>query len=249
MTSTGTSIVSPHAAGLTSLPSRSFEKIKATIWLALSPKDKDTYQAAKSVLDGHQRKVGVFAEEFKRELEKTFAFPLYSDELKKFVAATYIGNEFVFLVGDRFLTEELILGYIERSQQWMAEESYIKAMMGSSHLSGRIIDAASRTSGTLERNLILELTPEVMLTPKMIYNWSAGLRSGGRYVASRVLFDEQRGALSMSKKPYEGPDVWSLGLVKYVEDALSLAAHRVRQAHPQYEEFPDEWVLKVFCGA
>lgn len=27
------------------------------------------------------------------------------------------------------------------------------------------------------------------------------------------------------------------------------AALRIKQIHPEYEEFPDEWVLKVFCGA
>lgn len=26
------------------------------------------------------------------------------------------------------------------------------------------------------------------------------------------------------------------------------AARRIKQAHPEYEEFPDDWVMKVFCG-
>lgn len=31
-------------------------------------------------------------------------------------------------------------------------------------------------------------------------------------------------------------------------DTLTCVAARVRKAHPEYEGFPDEWLLKVFCG-
>ena len=90
--------------------------------------------------------------------------------------------------------------------------------MVSSHLSERIIKAACFRAGMTENGIILGLTPVNMITPSLISLWLEIMQ-------------------------------WRYGrLTNLNGNSPSFAARRIREAHPEYEGFPDEWVIKVFCG-
>lgn len=151
-------------------------------------------------------------------IANAFASPMFSDDCKRLCAALYLGvNPSILRLGDRSLTEEIIFGYLHELESKSFGSSYIPALMRSSHLSEQIIEAAFEATGDLGRLQALELTPDAMVTPRLINTWKATFSHAG-------LRAERR------------------------EANLMAAASRIRKAHPEYADFPDEWVLKVFCG-
>lgn len=158
---------------------------------------------------------------YKRRVAEIFASPIYDDACKRYFAATHVSYAIVLLLGGEFLTEEIILGYIEdQTGRWFDQsKAYIEAIMGSSHLSENIIEAAFERFNKPCQAHILELTPDNMITPRVINAWSAW--------QSTVL--------------YGSDPFWQ-------ETYQKAVISRIKQAHPEYEGFPDEWVLKVFCG-
>lgn len=151
---------------------------------------------------------------YKHRIAEVFASPLYSDSCKKYFAAAHVDDELMFFAADRFLTEEIILSHVKGKTFVVLEWSYFKAMMGSIHLSERIMEATFERMAASWRREVLTLTPDTMITPKVMNSWLASVE--GWY-----------------RKP---------------EDSFKVAAPRIREAHPEYEGFPDDWVMKVFCG-
>lgn len=41
---------------------------------------------------------------------------------------------------------------------------------------------------------------------------------------------------------------WLAQVIWEIEKCGAAAANRIKRMYPEYEGFPDEWVLKVFCG-
>ena len=71
-----------------------------------------------------------------------------------------------------------------------------------------------------------------------------------------VNYKDSRLALEMTPNAMITPDVihiWmsqTTGVLmrRLIPDWLSFTANCIRQAHPEYEGFPDEWVVRVFSG-
>ena len=160
-------------------------------------------------------------------IEKAFASPLYSDACKQLFAASHIDSELVLSLGDKFLTEEIILGYVRKAGFKTPYEDYIRVLMSSSHLSENIIEAEFGSRGTLARLMALELTPDRMITPKLMHAWKI-----------TVPYDVRPSGMGVKTE----------GRSERLKVNLTAAAARIRQVHPEYEGFPDEWVMKVFCG-
>lgn len=142
---------------------------------------------------------------YKRRVAEIFASPAYDDACKRYFAATHVSDEIILLLGGKFLTEEIILGYIEdQAGQWFDQpEAHLEAMMGSSHLSENIIEAAFKRFNKPSRAHVLELTPDSMITPRVINAWMGNVRL------------ETLGAAALRIKrahsEYEGfPDKWVL---------------------------------------
>lgn len=149
-------------------------------------------------------------------LAAAFKSPLYGDACKKRFAAANIFVELTLLVADRFLTEKIILSYLEGLRYKVLPLSYFAVLMGSSHLSEHIVSAAiQKIDIEVKMDGVLKVIPDAMVTPRVIKDWMSNTS------AFRI------------------PAGWNPEL---------FAAQRVKQNHPEYKGFPDEWVLKVFCG-
>lgn len=195
------------------MPSRSLREIIGTLRLGLSKADlNDSYDLEK-IFYGPAWNHG--SEAYRFRLAEVFTSPLYSDVCKKYFAASNINGELIFSVADRFLTEEIILTYVENGWSGEMEVSYFKAMISSSHMSTRILEAAFSKVSKPAQELSLELIPDSMVTPGVIKSWGASAR-------------------------------W--GRLSHAERTLSLVITRVRRAYPEYQDLPDEWMMKIFYG-
>lgn len=195
------------------MPSRSVREIIGTLRLGLSQAELESSYDVEQVLYGPSANLKDKA--YKLRIAEVFASPLYSDVCKKYCAASNINNELMLSVADPFLTEEIILTYIENGWSGEMEVSYFKAIMSSSHLSTRILEAVFSKVSEPAQELSLELIPDSMVTPEVIKSWRASAR-------------------------------WNWGWD--TEQALSLITARVRKAHPEYQDLPDEWMMKMFYG-
>lgn len=119
-------------------------------------------------------------------------------------------------MGDQFLTEEIIFSHVSKPVWKFLSSAYVNAVMGSSHLSSRILDVMLKDLNYGESQIILEDAPDSLITSSVIKSWM-----------SKVVGVSSESQLSDNRK---------------------FAAHRIRQAHPEYEDCPDDWTLKVFCG-
>ena len=208
----GPSVVEPVL-----LPPRSSKEILGELKRELSKSDlRETYPALEDIFYNPKLR---YDEEYKLNIiiiAEAFASPLYSDNCKRYWAASHVSSSVVLQFGDMFLTEEIILGHIERRELKIITLDYVKAVMSSSHLSERIIEATLKEVSEIQRGSVLKLTPDIMVTPRVIKSWISTVPHGGRYGAAVL--------------------------------AARAAVSRIRKAHPEYEGFPDEWALKVFCG-
>ena len=158
------------------------------------------------------------SEEHKLGIVTALNSPMYSDACKRHFAASHLQDEIIFSVAGGFLTEEIILSHVECPTYPTFSLAYFAALMGSEYLSEQIVSAAILKIDFFEESKALELIPDRMITPKVIDNWLGQASSG--LTEKELTVANDRGE----------------------------AAFRVRRTHPEYEGFPDEWVLKVFCG-
>lgn len=165
----------------------------------------------------HHPKKYMTSWKYKLGITNVFESPSYSDSCKKYFAASRIDSELVLLSGGQFLTEEIIVGYIEKvGREKPISWDYVKALMRSSHLSGRIIEAMLKQLGYDQSRQVLITSSAALITPGVIVAWlskAAERRQSRHLLACR-----------------------------------EFAVLQIRRAHPEYEGFPDDWVLKVFCG-
>lgn len=157
----------------------------------------------------------------------TFASPLYCVACKEYFAASHLSNKLVLSVGEEFLASEIILSFLQGPECKSFNVDYFSALIGSRHLTEQITIAALHKTDDFDsfdsyKNFedlkVLEFIPDAIITPEVINNWLDKASSWQEYLL---------------------PTGW---------EATIVAAKRIRQAHPEYDEFPDEWVLKVFCG-
>lgn len=180
----------------------------------LSEADTESYHAFENIFYSSEIPRG--SKEYETSIAAAFKSPLYSEACKKRFAAANMIVELTLLAADKFLTEKIILSYVEGLRYKVLSLSYFAVLMGSSHLSERIVSAAiQKIDVEVRRDGVLEIIPNTMITPRVIKDWMT----------------------HTSRPPF--PAGWK---------SESNAAERVRQAHPEYEGFPDEWVLTVFCG-
>ena len=203
---------------MTELPAPQFRDladIQRTMYWRLSESDrKDCQRLVSILLEDMDRTFGMY--EVELNIAEALASSLYSDACKKYFAAKYIHNDFVLLLCDRFLTEEIILGHIDNFPTGWIPMSYFERLIGSKHLSARLLESFFRGFGECSLDLNLGLIPDSMITSKVLKSWMV--------------------AVSDVKSP--------VSLIM----GLKEAAFRVKQVHPEYEDYPDDWVLKVFCG-
>lgn len=198
--------------------SRSFVGVDAEdLRLILSESDVDSYVKLETIFYARGGRWG--NEAYKIKVTKAFDSPCYSDASKEYFAAANVGDESILASCGQFLTEKIILSYITHINFESFSSSYFAALLGSEHMSERIILAIIEGVGNLSdfrAYKILELIPAWLITPEIVTNW-----------------------------------LYKLLLPPHVQSksaTRALAALRVKQTYPEYEGFPDDWVLKVFCG-
>lgn len=158
------------------------------------------------------------SEEHKLGIVTALNSPMYSDACKRHFAASHLQDELIFSVAGGFLTEKIILSHIKSVTDTAFSLAYFSALMVSEHLSERIVSAAIFKIDFFEESKVLELIPDRMITPEVINNWLSQDFSG--------LTEKERASSGDRGE----------------------AALRIKRTHPEYDAFPDEWVLKVFCG-
>lgn len=183
--------------------------------LVLSEADKNSYKALEKILWAQDKEWD--SPEYKLSIVEAFASPLHSDASKEYFAAANMGvGSAIISACDQFLTEKIILSYIEGPRTKLFGVDCFTALMGSKHLSARIISAMLLklySSGDLPA---LEIIPDHMITPEVVNSWIKATSLGmGEPLLSYLCAD---------------------------------AALRVKQAHPEYADHPDAWVVKIFCG-
>ena len=180
----------------------------------LSEADTESYRAFENIFYSSEIPRG--SKEYETSIAAAFKSPLYSEACKKRFAAANMFVELTLLVADKFLTEKIILSHLEGLRYKVLRLSYFAVLMGSSHLSERIVSAAiQKIDIEVKMDGVLKVIPDAMVTPRVIKDWMSNAS------AFRI------------------PAGWN---------PESFAAQRVKQTHPEYEGFPDEWALKVFCG-
>lgn len=196
-------------------PSQAYKKIQQT----LSAADMASYGALDKIFYPSIARRG--GEAHKARIMSAFQSPLYSDSSKECFAAAHLNQDFILLSAGEFLTEKIILSYLKHPWPQILDLGYFAALMGSEHLSERIVLVAGRKVDFFEDHEALKLIPNTMIISTVIASWlnhvAWGLVDGG---SSSIA----------AKNPH------------------SFAAGRVKRAHPEYEGLPDEWVLRVFCG-
>ena len=204
-------IVHPAAGALYVVRRNGLQEIIEALHRELSESDMKNYYVLDKIF--YTRHTDKEVEKHVGSVKEMFASYAYSDDCKRYFAATHSKSVLTLLLGDDFLTEDIILSTIKEQSNYGLESDYVDAVMLSSHLSEPIISAIFKRIGPAKSGQVLEATPDSMITAGLLNSWVASLPSG------------------------------DLKLV----DALFIAK-RIRRAHPEYEGFPDEWVIKVFCG-
>lgn len=149
--------------------------------------------------------------EDKLNMVEAFASPLYETAAKEYFAAAHLGNSLILSMADRFLTEEIIFSFFSGPRMKLFGLPHFVALMGSEHLSERIILAAFPKTYPERLLKSLSLVPDAMIAPAVVSSWM----------------------LEASKK---------------ISKCQAVAVLRIKKVYPEYEGFPDDWVLKVFCG-
>lgn len=222
MTSVKPSRADPLPQGPHSSECRSPQEIREILLTDLSPSERKQCRDLEEIYRLHSVKRN---KEFEQCIAEAFTSPLYSNRSKAYFAALFVHSDLVLRFGDEFLSEEIIVSYLKWSGARLLNQSHVKAIMESSHLSERIIETAFKELNYTKASWTLELVPDVMVTPRVISLWKASAAGP----VSPYLVHRGR-----TRPP--------------LADSLAVAASRVRKAHPEYESFPDDWVLKVFCG-
>lgn len=191
--------------------------LEQTLWRALSDLDKESYASLKHAFN----RAWEFASgdgRYEDVIAGIFASPLYSDDCKRYFAVANVSSSHVLRLQGGLLTEELIFSHVNAPKGSYLGGAYLTALMGSKHLSERIIEAVFIRADKRVSRAALEQTPNTMVTPRVVKGW---------------LLQASR------KDSFYFPEE---------EEEEEFGARHIRRAHPEYEGLPDEWVLKVFCG-
>lgn len=196
-------------------PEKDFRETTRNLRLVLSEAETASYRALERVF--WPQELALDSLEYKQSVSEAFASPIYDTAAKEYFAAAHVTNPLILSVADRFLTEKIILCYLEGHRIRAFAVRHFAALMGSEHLSERIILAAFHKMDSGGILKVLDLVPDPMVTPEVAKRWMAK--------ALQVPY--------VSLQP---------------ELATTDVVQRIRETHPEYEGFPDEWTLKVFCG-
>lgn len=199
----------PRASELPLPPIRSFQQMVDELKRKVSKSELNAQEGLTNVLYNSRLERG--SDAYNLEIVEMFASPKYSEAYKRYSAAKHLYDELIFSAADQFLTEGIILSRLQLGAGRHISMDYFKAMMGSAHLSERIMEAGFERVDATKLREILTPTPDAMVTPRVMNSWLATVE-------------------------------------RWYQDGFKVAAPRIRAAHPEYEEFPDEWVIKVFCG-
>lgn len=197
--------------------------IRKDIQLVLSDSDTNSYFEFENICYATGAYPG--SEAYQDALAEAFISPYYSDAIKEYFAAAHLSNRFILASAGRFLTEKIILSYLENMRFQSLFESCFATIMRCEHLNERIVSAAIKKIehfDDLRASKILELIHSQLVTPLVVTSW-------------------------LSRSLQEVQDIRGRGW-DHESSATAIVALRVKQIHPEYEGFPDEWVLKVFCG-
>ena len=182
--------------------------------LILSEADMNSYQALENFWCSSVSERD--SPEYRIRIAEAFASSLYSEASKEYFAAGKVEDRLILSVCGQFLTEKIILGYLESPRANLFNVDYFTTLMGSEHLSVQIISAALIRLCPPWDWKALEVIPDLMITPEVVNSWIKATSLGmGEPLLSHLCSD---------------------------------AALRVKQAHPEYADHPDAWVVKMFCG-
>lgn len=177
----------------------------------LSEVDMNSYQALENVF----WRLSVSERDFqskKLRIVEVFASSLYSEASKEYFAAGKVEDRLILSVCGQFLTEKIILGYLEGPRANLFNVDYFTALMGSKHLSVQIISAALIRLYPPWDWKALEVIPNLMIIPEVVVSWLAkvsGGSSGGFILAEAKVAAALR--IKQVHPEYEGlPDDWVL---------------------------------------
>lgn len=107
-------------------------------------------------------------EKAKLSLAEAFKSPLYSDDSKKYFAAAHLSEEVILLVASKFITEKIIFSHIESTGDMRVRLPYLAVLMGSEHLSGRILEVVLSDANYRRSRQALAFIPDAMITPGLM---------------------------------------------------------------------------------
>lgn len=157
------------------------------------------------------------SEKYKAIIVRALKSPLYDDAAKKYFAALHLSDEFILLSADKFLTEKIILSYTE--DNWMTLFFSLPYF------------AALMQSAHLSERLVLAAIQKIA---------GCGEQKTLELIPDRMITPKV-------------VDSWLANIIQLpnsleiLRDWKAVAAKRIMRIHPEYNELPHEWILKVFC--
>lgn len=195
---------SPVAAPLSFVRHYGLQEIIEALHRKLSESDKKNYHVLEKIF--YARHPYEEVEKHVGSVREMFASYAYSDDCKRYFAATHSKSVLTLLLGDHFLTEDVILSTIKEQSNFGLESDYVDVVMLSSHLSEFIISAMFEEIGPAKGAQVLEATPDSMITAGLLNSWVTSLPSEG-IRRGQALFIAK--LIRRAHPEYEGlPDEW-----------------------------------------
>lgn len=139
--------------------------------ISLSVADEVSYRVLEKTL--YDSVLDVDSLEYNLSVVAAYDSPLHSDSAKEYFTAANMGNRLTLSLGDKFLTEKIILSYLDGPKSNPLDFDYFATLMQSEHLSGSIVLAGIRKSRAATTLASLDLIPDVMITPEVMTSWIA----------------------------------------------------------------------------
>lgn len=197
-------IVHPAAGALYVVRRNGLQEIIEALHRKLSESDKKNYHVLEKIF--YARHPDEEVEKHVGSVREMFDSYAYSDDCKRYFAATHSKSVLTLLLGDNFLTEDVILNTIKEQSNFGLESDYVDAVMLSLHLSEFIISAMFKEIGPAKGAQVLEATPDSMITAGLLNSWVTSLPSEN-IRRGQALFIAKR--IRRAHPEYEGlPDEW-----------------------------------------
>lgn len=153
--------------------------------ISLSVTDEVSYRVLEKTL--YDSVLDVDSLEYNLSVVAAYNSPLHSDSAKGYFTAANMGNRLTLSLGDKFLTEKIILSYLDGSESNPLDFDYFATLMQSKHLSGSIILAGIRKSSVDTTLFSVDLIPDIMITPEVVTSWIARTTIGmGECVSGHI---------------------------------------------------------------